>query len=67
MDDQKARRVAKTYGVESTTSLGLMLELLLAGVLPKSDYLTNIGNYSAQGWISADVLQEFIARGEELG
>lgn len=64
MDDQKGRRVADLYGVETTTTLGVMFELLLDGLLTKEDYRKNVKNYSSQGWITAEIVQEFLERGE---
>jgi len=66
IDDHKGRQIADYYGVETVTTLGLMLEMLLDGALPREDYRKNIKNYSAQGWISPDVVQEFLDRGEEI-
>ncbi len=51
------------YRIETTTTLGLILELLVSGVLTKADYLRNVKNYSSQGWISGEIVQEFIQRG----
>ena len=65
IDDQKGRQVADYYGVETVTTLGLMLEMLLDGALPREDYRKNIKNYSAQGWITPEVVQEFLDRGEK--
>jgi uncharacterized protein len=66
MDDLKGRRTAEFYGVETTTTLGLMLEFLEVGALTKIDYKKNVKNYGSQGWISGEVVQEFVERGEEL-
>lgn len=66
IDDEKGRRIAHAYGIETETTLGLLLELLAEGVLSMSDYRKNIKNYSAGGWITAEVMQEFLDRGEEL-
>jgi uncharacterized protein len=64
MDDLKGRRAAEFYGVETTTTLGLMLELLAVKALTKVDYKSNVKNYGSQGWISGDIIQEFIERGD---
>lgn len=66
MDDFKGRKAAEFYGIETTTTLGLMLELLAVRALTKIDYNKNVKNYGSQGWISGDVIQEFIERGREL-
>lgn len=67
IDDQKGRHVAELYGIETTTTLGLLFELLLGGVLPKGDYTRNVKNYASQGWIAPDVVLEFLERGARLG
>jgi len=66
IDDLKGRRTAEFYKVETTTTLGLILELLTHGVLTKTDYRKNVKNYGSQGWISSDILQEFLERGEQV-
>jgi predicted nucleic acid-binding protein len=67
MDDQKGRMVAELYGVKTTTTLGLLFELLAMGVLPREDFRRNVKNYSGQGWITPEVVQEFLERGEGFG
>ncbi|MHB8566740.1 MAG: hypothetical protein ACYC7D_01660 [Nitrososphaerales archaeon] len=50
MDDLKGRRTAELYRIETTTTtLGIMFELLVCGALPKTDYLRNVKNYASQG------------------
>ncbi len=66
IDDFKGRKAAESYRIETTTTLGLMLELLAVRALTRIDYKKNVKNYGSQGWISGDVIQEFIERGEEL-
>ena len=66
MDDQKGRRVAELYRVETTTTLGLLFELLVKGALTKEDYRRNVKNYCSQGWITSEVVQEFLDRGERF-
>lgn len=66
MDDQKGRQIATLYGIETTTTLGLLFELLVEGVLPKTDYVRNVKNYASQGWIASDVVQEFLEEGEKI-
>jgi len=66
IDDLKGRRTAELYQIETTTTIGIIFELLLSRVLPKADYFRSIRNYAARGWISADVLEEFIQRGESF-
>jgi hypothetical protein len=66
MDDLSGRRTAELYQVETTTTLGLLLELLAARAVTLLDYLRNVKNYGSQGWISGDIIQTFIERGREF-
>lgn len=66
MDDMKGRRVAEMYRLETTTTLGIIFELLASRALPRIDYVRNMKNYGSKGWISGDVLEEFIRRGEAI-
>jgi len=63
MDDLSGRRTAELYHVETTTTLGLLLELLAAKAVTLLDYLSNVKSYGSQGWISGDIIQTFIERG----
>jgi predicted nucleic acid-binding protein len=66
MDDLKGRRTAELYGIETTTTLGLLLELLADKALTKIDYRRNIKEYGSRGWISGDIIQEFVERAIEF-
>jgi predicted nucleic acid-binding protein len=66
VDDLKGRRTAELYKIQTTTTLGLILELLKNHALTKIDYQRNVKNYGSQGWISGDIIQEFIERGREI-
>jgi predicted nucleic acid-binding protein len=66
IDDQKGRRLALRYNIKSSTTLGIVFELLVVGALSKTEYAKNVKNYGAQGWISSEILQEFLQRGEVL-
>ena len=66
MDDLKGRRTAEFYRVETITTIGIMFELFVNRILPKADYVRNVKNYAARGWISGDILDEFIRRGDNL-
>ena len=66
IDDLKGRRTAALYRIMTTTTLGIIFELLAAGALTKIDYKKNLKNYGSQGWISGEIIQEFIQRGELL-
>ncbi len=66
MDDLNGRRTAELYKIETTTTLGLLLELLAAKALTRVDYQKNVKNYGSQGWITGEIIQEFIERGKEF-
>ncbi|MDE1854210.1 MAG: hypothetical protein KGI38_10775 [Thaumarchaeota archaeon] len=66
MDDLKGRRTAELYRIETTTTLGLILELLSKGAISKMDYERNVKDYGSRGWISGEIIQEFIERGRSL-
>lgn len=66
IDDLKGRRVAELHGIETTTTLGVIFELLAKGALAKTDYVRNVRNYGSQGWISGEIIEEFVRRGEDL-
>jgi predicted nucleic acid-binding protein len=66
MDDLSGRRTAELYQVETTTTLGLLVELLAAKAVTLLDYVKNIKNYGSEGWISGDIIQAFIEGGREF-
>ena len=66
MDDLKGRRTAELYRLETTTTLGIMLELLAKRAVTWLDYKKNVKIYGSQGWISGEIIQEFIEKGKEL-
>lgn len=67
MDDEKGRRTAEFYGVETSTTLGVILEMLKEGALDLTEYEKNVRDYASRGWIGGDVVQLFIDRGREIG
>ena len=66
VDDLKGRRTAEVYRLETTTTMGLLLELLAKRAISALDYQRNVKVYGSQGWISADVMQEFIKAGNKF-
>jgi predicted nucleic acid-binding protein len=66
MDDLKGRRTAQLYEVETTTTLGIMFELLVSRALTRNDYTRNVKEYGGQGWISGEILNEFLERGAKF-
>jgi uncharacterized protein len=67
MDDQKGRHVAEFNGVSTSTTLGLMLEMLEGRAMDLTEYEKNVKEYGSMGWISSDVIQLFLSKGRELG
>lgn len=63
MDDLKGRRTAELYKVETITTLGIILELLVSKSMPRNDYTRNVKEYGSRGWISGEILNEFLERG----
>lgn len=66
MDDLKGRRTAEFYRIETVTTLGIILELLAHKAISRNDYTRNVKEYGKQGWISGDVLNEFLETGKQL-
>jgi predicted nucleic acid-binding protein len=66
MDDLKGRRTAELYKVETTTTLGIIFELLVAKALPRNDYTRNVKEYGSHGWISGEILNQFLERGTKF-
>ncbi len=56
MDDLNGRRTAEPYRIETTTTLGLILELLVEGALGKTDYERNVKEHGSQGSISGEII-----------
>ena len=67
IDDNKARNIAKLIQVEHQTTLATIFELLVSEVIDFAEYKSNIKRYAERSWISADVIQEYIERGENYG
>ena len=66
MDDLKGRRTAEFYKIETTTTLGIILELFADRAITRIDYQKNVKNYGSKGWITGEIIQEFIERGREF-
>ena len=67
IDDKKARNIAKLIQIEHQTTLATIFELLVSEVIDFAEYKSNIKRYAESSWISADVIQEYIERGENYG
>lgn len=66
MDDLKGRRTAELYRLETTTTLGIIFELLANHAVTWLDYQKNVKIYGSEGWISGEIIQEFIEKGKEF-
>ena len=66
MDDLKGRRTAELYRLETTTTLGIILELLANRALTWLDYQKNVKICGSEGWISGEIIREFIEKGKEF-
>jgi len=64
IDDSHGRRIAQYYRVDTLSTLGIMLEFLLAGKITREEYAANVRRFSSQAWIGADVVQEFLRRAD---
>jgi len=66
IDDKKARNVADLLKIEFQTTIVTIFELLLTKYINFSEYKSNITKLAEDAWISADIIQKFIDKGEEL-
>jgi predicted nucleic acid-binding protein len=67
IDEKKARTVAQILQIEHQTTIATIFELLIAEIIDFSEYKSNIKQYAENSWVSADIIQEFIERGEKYG
>jgi len=67
LDDKKASNVAQILKIDHQTTIATVFELLLTNQIDKLDYRANIKKLAENSWISADVLQEYLERGEKYG
>lgn len=66
MDDEHGRRIARYYDVETTTTLGVILQLALAKRIKAEEYSANVTRYGSMGWITSDVLERFLGEARNL-
>lgn len=64
IDDDHGRRIARYYGVNTLSTLGMLLEFLLSAKVTKQEYTTNVRRFSSQAWIASDVVEEFLRRAD---
>jgi predicted nucleic acid-binding protein len=62
IDDDQARRIARYYRVHTFTTMGIILEFLLADKITRQEYAGNVRRFASQAWISPDVVEEFLRR-----
>ncbi len=67
IDEKKARNLAQIYKIEHQTTITTIFELLISQIIDISEYKTNIKTYAENSWVSADVIQEYLEKGEKYG
>ncbi len=67
VDDRKARNLAQLLDIKYQTTITTIFEILLAKKIDLSEYKTNLKKYAEDSWISADIIQEYLERGEKFG
>lgn len=67
IDEKKARNMAQILQIKHQTTIATIFELLISKNIDFSDYKTNLKMYAESSWISADVIQEYIEKGENYG
>ena len=67
IDEKKVRNLAQILQIEHQTTLTTMFELLISKIIDFIEYKSNIKRFAENSWISADVIQEYIERGEKFG
>jgi len=64
IDEKKGRNTAQILQIEHQTTLTTIFELLITKIIDFSEYKSNLKRYAENSWISADVIQEYIEKGE---
>ncbi len=67
VDEKKARTFAQILQIEHQTTITTILELLISDTIDFSEYKSNIKQYAENSWVSADIIQEYIEKGEKYG
>jgi len=65
IDERKARNFAQIFQIEHQTTIATIFELLITKNIDFSEYKSNLKNYAENSWVSADIIQEYIEKGEE--
>lgn len=67
IDERKARNLAQILQIEHQTTIATIFELLITKNIDFSEYKSNLKYYAENSWVSADVIQEYIEKGEKYG
>jgi len=67
IDDQKARNIATFLKLKYQTTINTIFELLIRNDISLSEYKSNLKKLAEDSWISTDVIQEYIDKGEQYG
>jgi predicted nucleic acid-binding protein len=67
IDEKKGRNLAQILQIEHQTTIATIFELLISHNIDFSEYKSNLKNYAENSWVSADVIQEYIEKGEVYG
>ena len=67
VDEKKARNFAQIFQIEHQTTIATIFELLISKHIDFSEFKSNVKKYGENSWVSADIIQEYIEKGEEYG
>ena len=67
IDEKKVRNLAQILEIEHQTTISTIFDLLISQNIDFSEYKSNLKNYAENSWVSADVIQEYIEKGENYG
>ncbi len=67
IDEKKGRNLAQILKIDHQTTLTTIFELFISKIIDYSEYISNIKKFAEDSWISADVIQEYIEKGEKFG
>lgn len=67
IDERKARNLAQLLQIDHQTTIATIFELLISKNIDFSEYKSNIKQFAENSWISADIVQEYLEKGENYG
>ena len=67
IDEKKAGNLAQILQIDHQTTIATIFELLLSKNIDFPEFKSNIKQYAENSWISADVIEEYIEKGEKYG